>query len=80
LTTSNIRVEYLTENGTVLSDPAADDETYLQIEYVRVRVVDYQHRLIIPGLSLSITAPEYPTTVPRESLGVPKPDQTSTCA
>ena len=80
LTTNNIRVEYLSENGTILPDPTADEDTYLQIEYVRVRVVGYQHQLIIPGLSLSIMAPEYPTTVPRESLGVPKPDQTSTCA
>jgi Flp pilus assembly protein TadG len=80
LTTNNIRVEYLTETGTVLAEPTKDDETYLTIEYVRVRVVGYQHQLIIPGLSLSIMAPEYPTTVPRESLGIPRPDQTSTCA
>jgi Flp pilus assembly protein TadG len=82
LTTNNIRVEYLAKDGGVLTDyaGAGNEDTYTQIEYVRVRVVGYQHRLIIPGLSLSITAPEYPTTIPRESLGVPRPDQTSTCA
>jgi Flp pilus assembly protein TadG len=80
LTTNNMRVEYLNKDGDVLTGAAGNEATYLQIEYVRVRVVGYQHQLIIPGMSLSIMAPEYPTTVPRESLGVPKPDQTSTCA
>jgi hypothetical protein len=80
LTTNNMRVEYLDKDGGVLSGAAGDEDIYLQIEYVRVRVVGYQHQLIIPGMSLSIMAPEYPTTVPRESLGVPKVGQISTCA
>jgi Flp pilus assembly protein TadG len=80
LTPSNMRVEYLDKDGNVLTGAAGNEDTYLQIEYVRVRVVGYEHQLIIPGMSLLIAAPEYPTTVPRESLGVPRVGQTSTCA
>ena len=80
LSTNNIRVEYLNQDGGILTGTADDENKYLQIEYVRVRVVGYQHQLIIPGMSISIMAPEYPTTVPRESLGVPRLGQTSTCA
>jgi hypothetical protein len=78
LTTDNIAVEYLGENGAVLTG-AATNPAYLNIRYVRVRIVNYQHTMFIPGMNLSFAAPEFPTTIPRESLGVPRPDQTSTC-
>ena len=80
LTTNNIAVEYLNADGGVLVGAAGDDSIYTQIRYVRVRITDYQYRFIIPGVDIVFTAPQFPTTVPRESLGVPKPDQTSTCA
>jgi hypothetical protein len=84
LTTDNVVVEYLDEDGAVLEDvaldvAAGDNSTYLQIRYVRVRIENYQHSMILPGMNVSFMAPEFPTTIPRESLGVPRPDQTSTC-
>jgi len=77
LTTDNVRIEYLNQDGAVLNDISGNN--YLNIWYVRVRIANYQHNFIFPGLDLTLTLPEYPTTVPRESLGVPRPGQTSTC-
>lgn len=78
LTPDNIVVEYLSANGTVLAG-ASTSPTFEQIRYVRVRVQDFQYRMLIPGIAFQFTAPEFPTTIPRESLGIPKPNQTSTC-
>jgi Flp pilus assembly protein TadG len=77
LSTANVKVEYLDENGAVLASTAGN--AYYDIRYVRVRIANYQHNLIIPGMSVSVMAPGYPTTVPRESLGVPKVGQLSNC-
>jgi Flp pilus assembly protein TadG len=77
LSTANVKVEYLNENGAVLASTAGN--AYYQIRYVRVRIANYQHNLIIPGMSVSVMAPGYPTTVPRESLGVPREGQLSNC-
>lgn len=80
LTTGNIAVEYLGAAGNVIANAASSEAAFLNIRYVRVRVVNYQYTWIVPGLNLSFTAPEFPTVLPRESLGVPRPGQISTCA
>jgi hypothetical protein len=68
-------VEYLNEDGNVLGDPIGD---YLSISFVRVRVVDFMHRLLIPLFARSFQTPSFETTLPRESLGV-WPGGYSTC-
>src|SRR5688500_14359884 len=45
LTTANIVVSYLDQNGAVLANPGA---SYTSIQYVQVRVVGYQLQLMIP--------------------------------
>ena len=67
LTTANIRLEYVANDGTVVGDPVGD---FLDIDSVRVSVQNFQHDLIIPFLFRTITMPEFSTTLPRESLGV----------
>lgn len=67
LTPDNIAVEYLNGAGNVLGDP---DGSYDQIRSVRVRIDNFDHRLLIPLLSTSIRMPGFETTLPRESLGV----------
>jgi hypothetical protein len=76
LSTANIAVEYLTEGGTVLSDPVG---SFLQIRFVRVRIVGYQHEMLIPFASYIFNAPESVTTLPRESLGVPREGAVQPC-
>jgi hypothetical protein len=67
LSADHIAVEYLTTTGSVIADPAAN---YGAIRYVRVRIDDYEHQLLIPLFMTRFTTPEFPTTLPRESLGV----------
>jgi len=54
----------------VLGDPAGAD--YPSINYVRVRIVGYSFPVAMPLLAAVFTAPEFSSTLPRESLGVPK--------
>jgi hypothetical protein len=63
----NVALEYLDATGARINDPAAD---YGRIRFVRVRIDDFQHRLIIPLFMTTFAAPGFETTLPRESLGV----------
>jgi Flp pilus assembly protein TadG len=79
LTSANIQVDYLDAAGNPVVGYATDDAAYLTIDYVRVQIANFQHQLVIPGLNLSFITRPYPTVMPRESLGIPKPGDTSTC-
>ena len=71
LTTDKVTVSYLDDDGVAITLPEPmTDAVYGTIENVRVEITDYEHQFIIPGLPLSITAPTFATTLPRESLGV----------
>ena len=60
---SNLDVDYLDIDGN-------ETATLNDIEFIRVTVIDYEYDLIIPGLSLSLSAPTFTTTLPAESLGI----------
>ena len=62
LTTDNVVVEYLDEDGNVTAD-------FPNIRYVRVAISDYQHQMVIPFAPVTINVPPFATTVPVESLG-----------
>ena len=62
LTDSNISLEYLDDSGNVTN-------VFTEIKSVRVGISNYQHNLLIPFFNLSITVPEFSTTIPAESLG-----------
>lgn len=66
LTTANVVVSYLDQNGAVLANPAA---TYTSIQYVRVRIVGYEMRMMIPIVMPRFVMPQFAATLPRESLG-----------
>lgn len=76
LTTQNVAVEYLNENGGVIANAPAN---FGAIEFVRVRIVGYQYQSWIPFMNLVFTAPEFAATLPRESLGVPREGVVSPC-
>ena len=69
LTTANIVTEYLDANGGVLADPVG---SFRNIRYVRVRLQNYNHPLLIPYATVALESPAFATTLPRESLGVPR--------
>lgn len=74
LTTGNVAVDYLDDSGSVLGDPMA---SYLDIGYVRVSIVAYQHQLLIPLFVRAVTLSGFATTLPRESLGVTREGYTT---
>ena len=63
--TANVVVEYLDQNG-------ASTGNFSSIRYVRVRIVNYSLPIAIPFINPTFNAPEFSSTLPRESLGVPK--------
>ena len=76
LSSSNVVVEYLNSNGAVIGNPGAN---FGLIDYVRVRLVNYQIQLWIPFMSAAFPAPGFTVTLPRESLGVPRTGVVSPC-
>lgn len=66
LTTANVAVSYLDQNGATLTNPAAN---FTAIQYVRVRITGYQMQLMIPFVLPEFLMPEFAATLPRESLG-----------
>lgn len=76
LTTQNVRIEYLNQAGTLIANPAGNFGT---IEYVRVRIANYQLQLLIPYVNRIVNSPEFAVTLPRESLGVPRTGVVTPC-
>jgi hypothetical protein len=73
LTPGHVVIDYLDANGVVVGAPA-DPANFGQIRYVRSRVMNYQHAVIVPfvaGLT-SVTMPNFESILPRESLGIPR--------
>ncbi len=67
LTSANIAVDYLDLAGNPLPDPMA---SFGLINYVRVRIVNYNHQLLIPLFTTAFAVPQFSTVLPAESLGV----------
>jgi hypothetical protein len=84
LTTNNIQVEYLTDTGNTIGNPAPvagspGTTGFENIRYVRVQIINFEHTMIIPGLNITFTTRGYPTTIPSEALGIAPFGQTSSC-
>jgi len=67
LDSSDVVTDYLDQTGAVTA-------VFNNIRYVRVRIVGFTHTLLIPALlpglpAMTLTAPAFETTLPRESLG-----------
>ena len=75
LSAANIEISYLDLNGNLLPNPAG---AFGAINFVRVRIVNYTHQLLIPLFVTSFTAPPFTAVIPAESLGV-WPGGFSTC-
>ncbi|MGZ8160540.1 MAG: TadE/TadG family type IV pilus assembly protein [Methylobacter sp.] len=67
LDSSDVVTEYLDQAGAVTA-------SFNDIRYVRVRIEGFTHTMLIPDLlpglpGMTLTAPTFETTLPRESLG-----------
>jgi hypothetical protein len=78
LSTANIQLEYLDATGAPISSDLSIPANYVTIAYARVQITNYVHRLIFPG-ALTVTMPPQPSTLPRESLGVPRNEPVQPC-
>jgi Flp pilus assembly protein TadG len=76
LTPANVAIEYLRNDGTVIADPVAN---FSQIRMVRSRIVNFQHRMLIPFADYLFQTPGFSTTLRRESLGVPRTGAVQPC-
>lgn len=75
LTVDNVNLSYVDTWGTNLPNPP----TFSDIRFVRVAIEDYEYQMFIPFLSLTLDAPGFATTLPRESLGIPRDGATPEC-
>jgi len=75
-TTANVQVQYLDVNGAPLANPTAN---FGGIRYVSASIVGFTQPLFIPTLALSIPMSGFSTTLPRESLGIPRAGVVTAC-
>jgi len=76
-TSTNLQIQYLKDDGTILAAPGGAD--FNSIQYVRVQVTGYSVPLAIPVINPTVTAPAFQVTLPREALGVTR-TTTYTCS
>lgn len=63
LAADNIAVSYYDATGTTVPPAAA--------QFVTVSIQNYTHTLLIPGIPLTLAVPDFATTLPAESMGIP---------
>lgn len=63
LSQANVTVDYLDSSGTPTT-------VFADIRDVRVRITGYTFNLLVPILGATLSAPDFVTTLPRESLGI----------
>jgi len=80
LTPANVQIDYLDANGNVVGTPTTP-EGFIQIRYVRARIVGYNHTVAVPFLTsfTNIQMPAFDAILPRESLGIPRDGAVTTC-
>jgi Flp pilus assembly pilin Flp len=76
LTPANVLIEYLDTAGGAIADPAGN---FLDIRFVRARIVGFTHTLLIPTMLTTIPMSGFSTTLPRESLGIPRAGVVTPC-
>jgi Flp pilus assembly protein TadG len=76
LSQANFEITYLDASGAVIADPVANFD---DIVFVRTRIVNFQHQMLIPFGSYLFTTPSFTTTLRRESLGVPRDGVVQPC-
>lgn len=77
---SNVIIDYLDANGAVIALPT-ELANFLQIRFVRARVVGFEHRINVPfvaGVS-AFNMPDFVSILPRESLGIPREGAVTPC-
>lgn len=72
LSIANVTIEYLDSAGAVTANIP-------DMAFVRISITGFQHTLLIPFYTRTITVPPFRTTLPVESLGYVPETDTRTC-
>ena len=67
LASSHVKVLYLDSTMTDLPNPETTD--FSSVKYVQASIDGYKHQMLIPTFNITLTPPDFATTVPAESLG-----------
>ena len=67
LSPEDVKVRYLT--STLVDEPNPTTTGFQNIKYVQASIDGYTHEMLIPTLNITLTPPDFATTVPAESLG-----------
>ena len=80
LTPAQLVVDYLDTNNATVADPTTP-QGFLEIRYVRARVVGFNLQMVMPFLGplSTITMPQFEYIMPRESLGIPRQGAITPC-
>jgi hypothetical protein len=80
LTPEHVVIEYLDAGNNIVATPA-NPASFVQIRYVRARIVGFEHLAVLPWLlgTTGIQMPEFVSTLPRESLGIPREGAITPC-
>lgn len=76
LTTGNVEIDYLDSSGAVLPSPTT---SFNSIAYVRTKIVGFTLPLLIPFVMPTLSLSGFATTLPRESLGIPRSGTVQPC-
>lgn len=76
LTSGNVEIDYLDSSGAVIPNPTASFDS---IDYVRAKIVGFTLPLLIPLVMPTLTLSGFATTLPRESLGIPRSGTVQPC-
>ena len=67
LNPADVKVLYLSSTLVEVPNPATTD--FSSVRYVQASIDGYTHQMLIPTLNVTLTPPDFATTVPAESLG-----------
>ena len=67
LDSADVKVRYLSSTLAVVPNPATTG--FSSVKYVQASIDGYIHQMLIPTLNVTLTPPDFATTVPAESLG-----------
>jgi len=67
LAPSHVKVSYFDSNLAPVPNPATTG--FSSVKYVRASIDGYEHQMLIPTFNITLTPPDFSTTVPAESLG-----------
>lgn len=64
---SHVKVRYFDSTLALVPNPATAG--FSSVKYVQASIDGYTHQMLIPTFNITLTPPDFATTVPAESLG-----------